>query len=84
MKQLIDFIKSENIEKTNFFKKLKCSKEEGIILQYLTKEYVRGRDAVIVIDVLTEFYDVKAYEHLEKTRLNQIIIRVWMVRANCI
>lgn len=69
MKQLIDFIKSENIEKTNFFKKLKCSKEEGIILQYLTKEYVRGRDAVIVIDVLTEFYDVKAYEHLEKLDL---------------
>jgi len=69
MKQLIDFMKSENIEKTNFFKKLKCSKEEGLILQYLTKEYVRGRDAVVVIDVLTEFYDVKAYEHLDKLDL---------------
>jgi len=69
MKQLIDFIKSEDITKTSFFKKLKCSKEEGLILQYLTKEYVRGRDALVVIDVLTEFYDIKAYEHLDKLDL---------------
>ncbi|QKJ24517.1 ATP-binding protein [Poseidonibacter lekithochrous] len=69
MKELIDFIKSDKLETTKFFKKLKCTKEEGKILQYLTKEYVGGRDTLVVIDVLTEFYDVKTYQHLDKLDL---------------
>ena len=30
MKELIDFIKSKNIEKTHFYTQLKCTKEEAI------------------------------------------------------
>ena len=55
MKEVINFIKAQNVESTNFFAQLKCSVEEAKILQYLSKEYVNGRDTLGVIDVLAEY-----------------------------
>ena len=70
MKEVINFIKAADVEKTNFFGQLKCSAEEAKILQYMSKEYVNGRDTLGVIDVLGEFYDLKTYKHLEKLDLS--------------
>ena len=64
MNEIIDFIKAENVQKTTFFKQLKCSKDEAKILQHITKQYITGRDTLVVIDILAEFYDIKNYEHL--------------------
>ena len=55
MKELIDFIKSKDIEETNFFTQLKCTKEEAVLLQFITKEYAKGRDSLVVIDILSNF-----------------------------
>ncbi|MFK2823656.1 ATP-binding protein [Arcobacter sp. YIC-80] len=82
MKELVNFIKASDITKTNFYKRLKCKKEEGHILQYLTKEYVKGRDTLVVIDVLAEFCDIKEYEHLDKLDLIKSLLECgWLVQV---
>ena len=83
MKELIDFIKSEKIEESNLFSQLKCSNEEGRILQYITKEYILGRDTIVVIDVLGEFYDLKTYKHLDKLKLIKSLLECgWLVQVS--
>jgi SpoVK/Ycf46/Vps4 family AAA+-type ATPase len=81
MNELIRFIKSDDLPKEELFVQLKCSIEEGKILQHLTKEYINGRDALMVIDILSEFYDVKNYEHLEKLQVIKSLLELgWLVQ----
>ena len=81
MNEIIDYIKAENVEKSTFFKHLKCSKEEARILQYITKEYILGRDTLIVIDILAEFYDLKKFEHLAHLKeIKSLLGLGWLVQ----
>lgn len=81
MNEIIDFVNAKTVEKSVFFKQLKCSKEEAIILQYITKEYILGHDTLIVIDILGEFYDVKKFEHLENIKLIKSLLEFgWLVQ----
>ncbi|QKF83353.1 ATP-binding protein [Halarcobacter ebronensis] len=81
MNEIIDYIKAENVEKTTFFKHLKCSKAEAKILQYITKEYILGRDTLIVIDILAEFYDLKKFEHLAHIKeIKSLLGLGWLVQ----
>lgn len=81
MNELIKFIKSIDLEKEDLFVQLKCNLEEGKILQHLTKEYINGRDALMVIDILSEFYDVKKYEHLKKLEVIKSLLELgWLVQ----
>ena len=83
MKEVIEFIKSKDVEQTNFFSQLKCSEEEAKILQFITKEYVNGRDTLSVIEVLSEFYDLKKYEHLHKLDLIKSLLEFgWLVQVS--
>lgn len=83
MKEVINFIKAQNVESTNFFSQLKCSAEEAKILQYISKEYVQGRDTLGVIDILGEFYDLKTYKHLEKLDLIKSLLEFgWLVQVS--
>ena len=83
MKEVINFIKAQNIESTNFFGQLKCSVEEAKILQYMSKEYVCGRDTLGVIDILGEFYDLKTYKHLEKLDLIKSLLEFgWLIQVS--
>lgn len=83
MKEVINFIKAKNIEDTTFFAQLKCSVEESKILQFMSKEFVNGRDTLCVIDILTEFYDTKNYEHLEKLDLIKSLLEFgWLIQVS--
>jgi len=83
MKEVINFIKAQDVEKTNFFNQLKCSAEEAKILQFMSKEYVNGRDTLGVIDILGEFYDLKTYKHLEKLDLIKSLLEFgWLVQVS--
>lgn len=83
MKEVINFIKAKNIEDTTFFAQLKCSVEEAKILQFISKEFVNGRDTLCVIDILTEFYDTKNYEHLEKLDLIKSLLEFgWLIQVS--
>ena len=83
MKEVIEFIKLKDIEKTKFFNQIKCSVEEAKILQFMTKEYVNGRDILSTIDVLGQFYKVENYEHLEKLDLIKSLLEYgWIVQVS--
>lgn len=83
MKEIITFIESKTLEKTELFTQLKCSTEEAELLQYITKEYIIGRDTLLVIDVLAEFYDIKKFEHLKKIALIKSLLELgWLVQSN--
>ena len=81
MNELIRFIQSKDLEKEELFLQLKCTLEEGRILQFITKQYIEGRDSLMVIDILSEFFDVKTYEHLYKLDLIKSLLELgWLVQ----
>ena len=83
MLEVIEFLKAKNIEKTRFYEQLKCSVDEARVLQYLSKEYINGRDILNVIDVLGQFYNVEKYEHLEKLDIIKSLLEYgWIVQAS--
>jgi len=69
MLEVIEFLNTTKVEKTKFFEQLKCSIEEAKILQYISKEYISGRDVLSIIDILGQFYSIEKYEHLKKLDL---------------
>jgi len=83
MKNVILFIESKNIESLDIYTQLKCSLEEIKILQYLTKQYIQGIDSSIVIDILSQFYDTKKFEHLENLyHIKNLLEYGWIVQNN--
>jgi SpoVK/Ycf46/Vps4 family AAA+-type ATPase len=83
MKEIIDFIQSADVEKSALFNHLKCSKKEAEILQFITKEYIKGRDTLVVIDILSEFFDVKKYEHLNHIDLIKSLLEFgWLIQSS--
>jgi SpoVK/Ycf46/Vps4 family AAA+-type ATPase len=83
MQEIINFISTKDIENTEIFKQLKCTKEESILLQFMLKEYIAGNDVLLVSDVLGEFYDIKEFEHLYKVHLIKSLLELgWIVQSN--
>jgi len=83
MKNVIQFINAKDISTLEIFTQLKCDIEEVKILQHLTKQYILAIDNLLVIDVLSEFYDLKIYEHLDKIYLMKNLLELgWIVQSN--
>lgn len=82
MKNVINFIESNDVEKLDIYSHLKCGVEEVKILQYLTKQYILASDNMLVIDILSEFYDLKINEHLHKVYLLKNLLELgWVVQS---
>lgn len=83
MKNVIGFIESDDITKLSIYTQLKCNIEEVKILQYLTKQYIIAIDNLLVIDILSEFYDLKKYEHLDKIYIIKNLLELgWIVQSH--
>ena len=83
MKNVIKFIKTEDITNLDIYSHLKCEIEEVKILQYLTKQYTIAIDNLLVIDILSKFYDVKKYEHLDKIYIIKNLLELgWIIQNN--
>lgn len=65
MKTLVDFLSKKKIEKTDIFIHLKCNESEALMLRYLTQEYMKGQDDIIVLELLQDLYLNVKYKHLE-------------------
>ena len=65
MKTLVNFLQTKEIEKSEIFIHLKCSNTEALMLQLLSKKYMRGQDDILVLDLLQEMYESDEYEYLE-------------------
>ncbi|PIF04144.1 MAG: AAA family ATPase [Arcobacter sp.] len=82
MKNVIEFIQSKDITQLEIYSHLKCDIEEIEILQYLTKQYILSNDTLLVIDILSEFYDLKKYEHLNKIYLIKNLLELgWIIQS---
>ncbi|SFV53406.1 Cell division protein FtsH [hydrothermal vent metagenome] len=64
MKSLINFLETREIEKSDIFIDLKCSKNEAEILQHIAKKYIKGQDDVFALELLQDLYNNENYEHL--------------------
>ncbi len=83
MQGLVKFLESKDIVKNDIFVQLKCTKEEAQILQYITKQYISGIDNLLVINILSEFYDIEKLEHLDKLSLIKNLLELgWIVQTN--
>jgi len=83
MKNVIEFIESKEVSKLDIFSQLKCNIEEVTILQYLTKQYILAMDNLLVIDILSEFYELKTFEHLSKIYIVKNLLELgWIVQSS--
>ncbi|MBD3841609.1 MAG: ATP-binding protein [Campylobacterales bacterium] len=83
MKNVIEFIKSQDPSSLEIYTQLKCSDEEIKILQFLSNQYIMGNDNLIVIDILSEFYDIKELEHIfHLGKIKNLLELGWIVQSN--
>jgi len=83
MNSTISFVKSNDLKFHDIFLDLKCGIEEAKILQFLTKKYIIGITTQASIDILSEFYDIKKFEHLEKIDLLKNLLELgWIEQLN--
>lgn len=79
MKILVDFIETKNIEASQVFTQLKCSVNEALLLQNLTKKYLQGQDDVLVLELLSELYPSDKFKHLEHLKEVKILLELgWL------
>ncbi|EQB39762.1 ATPase AAA [Sulfurimonas hongkongensis] len=79
MKILVDFIQIKNIEESQIFTQLKCSANEALLLQNLTKKYLQGQDDVLVLELLSELYPNDDFKHLEHLKEVKVLLELgWL------
>ena len=79
MKTLVEFLQTKDIEMSQIFTHLKCSKAEALQLQYLAKKFMQGQDDVLVIDLLQDLYEGDNYEYLNHLQEVKILLELgWL------
>jgi len=61
----VNFLQSDEIEKSDIYVHLKCGVSEALMLQFLAQRYMQGQDDVLVLELLQELYNTQEYEYLE-------------------
>jgi SpoVK/Ycf46/Vps4 family AAA+-type ATPase len=64
LKYLIDFLENPSIEQSEIFGQLKCTVEEGKVLQLLTRKFLQSQEDVVVAELLQELYGPDDYSYL--------------------
>jgi len=64
LKYLIDFLENPSIEQSEIFAQLKCTVEEGKVLQLLTRKFLQSQEDVVVAELLQELYGPDDYSYL--------------------
>ena len=83
MKYLIDFIDIKNVEEAKIYEHLKCSNEEGKILQYMTKRFVQGVEDVIVSEMLQDIFGEDDYVYLDYLETTKSALELgWIVQQS--
>ena len=79
------FVESQEISKLDIYAHLKCNEDEVKVLQYLTRQYIIGNDNILVVDILSEFYDIKKLEHIEYVYIIKNLLELgWITQSNFI
>jgi SpoVK/Ycf46/Vps4 family AAA+-type ATPase len=73
--------KKEELEKLDIYLQLKCTIDEALILQELTKQYIGGATTMVVVDLLSEFYNIQKLEHLDNIHhIKNLLELGWIVQ----
>jgi SpoVK/Ycf46/Vps4 family AAA+-type ATPase len=79
LKTLVDFLDAKDVTQSEIFVHLKCSEAEAKMLRYIVKKYMRGEEDVLVLDMLSELYDVQGYAHLNYlTQVKNLLELGWL------
>lgn len=65
MVRLKEFLSLKNIEESQIYKELKCSKNEALILRELCKNYVISISSINAFTLLTGIFGSEKYSHLD-------------------
>ena len=87
MKYTKEFLKAnkEELEKLDIYVQLKCTLDEALILQELTKQYISGATSMVVVDVLSEFYNIEKLEHLDHiNHIKNLLELGWIIQNTLI
>jgi len=83
LKYLIDFIQNGDISSSSIFPHLKCTKDEALILKYMTKEYIEGVVDITVLDMLNATFGKENYKSLKYLYLvKNLMEQGWIIQAN--
>ncbi len=83
LKYLIDFIDVKNVAEAKIYQHLKCSEDEGKILQYMTKKYVSGIEDIIVSDMLQDIFGEENYVYLDYLDTTKSALELgWIVQQS--
>jgi SpoVK/Ycf46/Vps4 family AAA+-type ATPase len=66
MKYLLEFLSSDDLQSSEIFTHLKCEVDEAKILQYMVKNYLKGAEEIGVVMILSDIFDTKEYQHINK------------------
>ncbi|MFA6192884.1 MAG: ATP-binding protein [Sulfurimonas sp.] len=79
MKTLVNFLSQKKIEESEIFVHLKCSHDEALMLQNLTKKYVEGQDDILILELLQDLYPTEKYKHLSHLKeLKNLLELGWL------
>jgi SpoVK/Ycf46/Vps4 family AAA+-type ATPase len=83
LKHFIDFLNAKDVEKSPLFEHLKCSENEAIIIQHLCRRYAKGVEEIATIDLITECFETKGYEHINYLEhIKNILDLGWVVQSS--
>ncbi len=83
MQSLVNFLKAKNIEKSSIFEHLKCNVIEAKILQHLAKNYIKGDDDTLVLNLLQDLYGDDAYQFLQYLeRIKSLLELGWLLQQS--
>jgi len=68
LKALVNFLSTEDVEKSEIFIHLKCDVVEAQMLRHIAKKYMQGEDDILVLDLLQDLFPSDNYEHLDHLR----------------
>ncbi|MFC3848268.1 ATP-binding protein [Helicobacter baculiformis] len=81
MQYLIDFLQVTDIKQARIFYALKCGVEEALILQYLTKEYLKGHVEIEVLPLLETLFEVHDDQILSYLRhVKNLLELEWIIQ----
>lgn len=83
MDHLIAFLDSKDITQTAIYTQLKCTEEEAVVLQYMSRELVSGNEDVSVAEMLITLFGIKedSYAHLKKLHLVRNLLELgWLMQ----
>jgi SpoVK/Ycf46/Vps4 family AAA+-type ATPase len=79
LKTLVNFLSQKKIEESEIFVHLKCSHDEALMLQNLTKKYVEGQDDILILELLQDLYPTEKYKHLSHLKeLKNLLELGWL------